>query len=106
MSKETINAGDEADMALGMENEVSEVQAQPLSFNSSQMEILQDVDMQITVEIGRTKMKIAELLSLKSGSVIELPQSAEEPLEIYASDKLIAKGKIVSIQGKYFVQVM
>lgn len=74
-------------------------------FTSENMDILNDVDMEITVEIGRAKMKISDLLNLKKGSVIELAQAADEPLQIFANDKPIAKGVIISTNGKYCVRI-
>lgn len=75
-------------------------------FNSENIEILNDVDMDITVVIGKAKMKITDLLNLKKGSVIELLQGADEPLQIYANDKPIAKGVIISTNGKYCVRIL
>jgi flagellar motor switch protein FliN len=77
-----------------------------LLFDANNMDILNDVDMQITVEIGRAKMKLSDLLNLKRGSVIELAQAADDPLQILANDKPIAKGVIVSLNGKYGVKVV
>jgi flagellar motor switch protein FliN len=89
-----------ADSELLDSNDASE----PL-FTSENMNILNNVDLEITVEIGRAKMKISDLLNLKKGSVIELAQAADEPLQIFANDKPIAKGVIMSINGKYCVKV-
>jgi|GEM_PF-3918983 len=75
-------------------------------FTDQHIDILNDVVMDITVEIGRAKMKISELLNLKKGSVIELAQGADEPLHIFANEKLIAKGVIISASGKYCVKIM
>lgn len=75
-------------------------------FTTENMEILNDVYMQITVEIGRTKIKISDLLDLKRGSVLTLEQMADDPLQIYANDKPIAKGMIVSTNGKYCVKII
>lgn len=77
-----------------------------LLFDANNMDILNDVDMQITVEIGRAKMKLSDLLNLKKGSVIELAQAADDPLQILANDKPIAKGVIISLNGKYGVKIV
>ncbi|MDP1603563.1 MAG: FliM/FliN family flagellar motor switch protein [Legionella sp.] len=77
-----------------------------LLFDANNMDILNDVDMQITVEIGRAKMKLSDLLNLKRGSVIELAQAADDPLQILANDKPIAKGVIISLNGKYGVKIV
>lgn len=75
-------------------------------FTSENLEILNDVVMEIRVEIGRAKMKISDLLNLKKGSVIELAQAAEDPLKIFANDKQIATGLIISTNGKYSIKIM
>lgn len=74
-------------------------------FREEHIDILNDVVMEISVEIGRTKMKISELLNLKRGTVIELAQGTDEPLHIYANDKMIAKGVIISANGKYCIKI-
>lgn len=74
-------------------------------FNSDNIDILNDVVMEITVEIGRAKMKISDLLNLKKGSIIELAQGADDELRIFANDKAIAKGVIISSDGKYCVKI-
>ena len=87
-----------------LDSTLNDTDSEPL-FTSENLNILNDIDMQITVEIGRAKMKISELLNLKKGSVIELAQSADEPLQIFANEKLIAKGIIVSTNGNYCVKI-
>ena len=69
-------------------------------------DLLDDIYMDLSVEVGRTKMKISDLLNLTTGSLVELNQSASDPLNIYANDKLIAKGHIVSSNGKYSIKVL
>lgn len=69
-------------------------------------DLLDDIYMDLSVEVGRTKIKISDLLNLTTGSLVELNQSASDPLNIYANDKLIAKGHIVSSNGKYSIKVI
>ena len=64
-----------------------------------------DVPLVITVELGRTKMLIKDLLKLSHGSVIELDKIAGEPIEILVNDKLIAKGEVVVINEKFGVRL-
>ena len=75
-------------------------------FSHNQNDLLSDITMDITVEIGRATIKISELLSLSKGSVIHLDQAAEDPLNIYANNRLIAKGHIISSNGKYSIRVI
>lgn len=64
-----------------------------------------DVPLVITVELGRTKMLIKDLLKLSHGSVVELNKVAGEPIEILVNDKLIAKGEVVVINEKFGVRL-
>lgn len=68
--------------------------------------ILEDIYMDLSVEIGRAKIKISELLELKAGTIVELEQKTDEPLSIFANDKLIAQGHIVSSNGKYSIKII
>jgi len=69
------------------------------------MEFLLDVPLEITVELGRTKMLINDMLKLGQGSVIELSKLAGESLEILANQKPIARGEVVVVNEKYGVRL-
>ena len=61
---------------------------------------LQDIPVKITVLIGKAHMKVAQVLQLTKGSVIELDKKIGDPVDIYVNDKLIAKGEIVVVDNK------
>jgi flagellar motor switch protein FliN/FliY len=61
--------------------------------------------LEVSVEVGRTKMLISDLLQLGQGSVIELTKLAGEPLEIYINHKLIARGEVVVVNEKFGVRL-
>ena len=67
--------------------------------------ILFDVSLQVTVELGRTKMTVESLLRLSQGSVVELNRVAGEPLDIYVNNKLMARGEAVVIKEKFGVRI-
>ncbi len=69
------------------------------------MDFLLDIPLEISVELGRTKMLINELLHLGQGSVIELSKLAGETLEIFANQKLVARGEVVVINEKYGIRL-
>jgi flagellar motor switch protein FliN/FliY len=69
------------------------------------MDFLLDIPLEISVELGRTKILINELLRLGQGSVIELSKLAGETLEILANQKLIARGEVVVVNEKYGVRL-
>ncbi len=66
---------------------------------------LLDVPLEITVELGRTRMLIQELVQLGQGSVIELEKLAGEPMEILVNNKLIARGEVVVVNEKFGVRL-
>jgi flagellar motor switch protein FliN/FliY len=71
----------------------------------SSMEILLDIPLEITAELGRTRMIINDLLQLGQGSVIELNKLAGEPLEILVNQKLIARGEVVVVNEKFGIRL-
>ena len=73
--------------------------------SSINMDFLLDIPIEVTVELGRSKMLVNELLQLGQGSVIELSKLAGETLEILANQKLIARGEVVVVNDKYGVRL-
>lgn len=69
------------------------------------MQLLLDVQLQVTVELGRTKMLIRDILELAKGSLVELEKFAGEPVDILVNGKLIAKGEVVVIDENFGVKV-
>lgn len=69
------------------------------------LELLLDIPLEITIELGRTKMLINDLLKLGQGSVIELTKEAGDTLEILANNRLIAKGDVVVVNKKYGIRL-
>lgn len=69
------------------------------------MAFILDIPLEITVELGRTRMVINELLKLGQGSVIELSKLAGETLDILANQRLIARGEVVVVDEKYGIRL-
>ena len=69
------------------------------------IDFILDIPLEITVELGRTRMMICDLLKLGQGSVIELAKLAGDTLEILANNKLIAKGEVVVLNEKYGIRL-
>jgi flagellar motor switch protein FliN/FliY len=69
------------------------------------MKMVLDVPLKVTVELGRTKLLVNDLLQLGQGSVIELDKMAGEPMEIYVNDKLVAMGEVVVVNEKFGVRL-
>jgi len=69
------------------------------------IDFILDIPLEITVELGRTKMLINDLLKLGQGSVIELSKLAGETLEVLANQRLIARGEVVVMNEKYGIRL-
>ncbi len=73
--------------------------------NDRRLDLLLDVPLSVTVELGRTRMTIQELLSLGPGSVVELDKVAGEPLDIVVNDRLVARGEAVVVNDKFGIRI-
>jgi flagellar motor switch protein FliN/FliY len=71
----------------------------------SNLDLLLDIPLNVTVELGRTKRVIKEILELSPGSILELDKLAGEPVDILVNNKLIAKGEVVVIEENFGVRV-
>ncbi|MBP2167161.1 flagellar motor switch protein FliN/FliY [Erwinia toletana] len=69
------------------------------------IDLIMDIPVKLTVELGRTKMTIKELLRLSQGSVVALDGLAGEPLDILINGYLIAQGEVVVVADKYGVRI-
>ena len=72
---------------------------------SRDLEMIMDIPVKLTVELGRTKLTIKQLLELAQGSVIELEGLAGEPMDILINGYLIAQGEVVVIEDKYGIRI-
>lgn len=73
---------------------------------SNPMEILMQVEVPVSVSLGRTRMRMRELLALTQGSVVELDQYVGEEVEIRVNNCLIAHGEVVGVDGNYGVRIL
>jgi flagellar motor switch protein FliN/FliY len=71
----------------------------------SKLKMILDIPLKVSVELGRTKMLVNDLLQLGQGSVIELEKIAGEPMEILINDKLVAMGEVVVVNEKFGVRL-
>lgn len=121
---EAINAGcefkEEPKEAIELDNKNDDTQelitVRPVKFQQFEqtppnraikknLDIMQDVSMHISVELGRTKSSIREIMELEKGSIVELDKIAGEQVEIYVNEKLVAKGEVIVIEDKFGVRV-
>lgn len=95
--------------------DISEANPQPTSFPpvdnqgavpaNKNIEFVLDIPLQVTVQIGSTRMLIRELLQLGQGSVIELNKLAGEPMEVLVNNKLVARGEVVVVNEKFGIRL-
>lgn len=92
---------------LGQDNDPSSSDARPPEVTDPLQDInlIMDIPVQLTVELGRTRMTIKELLRLTQGSIVPLDGLAGEPLDILINNYLIAQGEVVVVNDKYGVRI-
>ncbi len=69
------------------------------------LDVVLDISMPVTVELGRTELTVKKLLQLRTGSVIELDKMAGEPLDIYIRDVCFARGEVVVVDNDFGVRI-
>ncbi len=69
------------------------------------LELILDIPLKVSVELGRTRMLVNDLLQLGQGSVIELSKLAGEPLEVLVNEKLVARGEVVVVNEKFGIRL-
>ena len=73
--------------------------------NSPNLDMIQDIEVMLSVELGRTKMLIDEVLRLTHGKVIELEKLAGEPLDILVNGTVLARGEVVVVDDRFGVRI-
>ncbi len=69
------------------------------------LDFILDIPLELSVELGKTKMLVNDLLQLGQGSIVELNKLAGEPLEIYINRRLVARGEVVVVNEKFGVRL-
>ncbi|MBN1103631.1 MAG: flagellar motor switch protein FliN [Deltaproteobacteria bacterium] len=110
MSTETGKAdgmpGDPGTQAVAREVTFADIEpGQEEMGNPQNMEFLLDVPLEITVELGKNKITIGDLLKLSQGSVVELDRTTEQPLEIFVNKKLMAQGEVVVVNDRFGIRL-
>lgn len=98
MELENANIGGAAGMAPGAPGAEAK---KPDGDEIHNMDFILDIPLRVSVELGRTKILVRDLLQLGQGSVVELSKFAGEPLELLVNEKLIARGEVVVVNEKF-----
>ena len=69
------------------------------------LDFILDIPLKVSVELGRTRLPIRDILQLSQGSVVELSKFAGEPLEVLVNDRLIARGEVVVVNEKFGIRL-
>lgn len=70
------------------------------------LEFIMDIPLLLSVELGRTKLLVKDILQLNQGAVVELGKLAGEPLDVFVNSKLVARGEAVVINEKFGVRLV
>lgn len=101
------NHNDHETWAPGMAEQAAELPSNPSTGfkDGHKIELLEDIPMELSVEIGRARLTIAQILKLSQGSVVELDVLAGEPLNVYVNQVLIAQGEVVTVNDRFGIRL-
>ena len=77
----------------------------PFSTAGLPMSVIGDIELDVTLELGRAELMIEDLLALRAGSVVTLDKEAGEPIDILANGKLVARGEVIVVDDKFCVRI-
>jgi flagellar motor switch protein FliN/FliY len=81
-------------------------EANETTSDKKNLDFILDIPLQVTVELGRTKLLVKDILQLNQGAVVELTKLAGEPLDIFVNSKLVARGEAVVVNEKFGVRLV
>lgn len=87
------------------ENIINELTKEP-SVDASKLDFILDIPLLVTVELGRTKLLVKDILQLNQGAVVELSKMAGEPLDVFVNSKLVARGEAVVVNEKFAIRLV
>jgi flagellar motor switch protein FliN len=107
MSKEPIESVDDVKAAVFQEVDKQDGRSKPstISTEDLNLDVILDVPVTLSMEIGRTQINIRNLLQLNQGSVVELDRFAGEPLDVLVNGILVAHGEVVVINEKFGIRL-
>ncbi|QDS86020.1 Flagellar motor switch protein FliN [Rosistilla ulvae] len=84
---------------------LDELQSEPGTDDLVSLNILSDVDLDLRIELGRTHMRLEDVLQLRSGSVVALDRLAGDPVDVFVNDRLVARGEVLVLNESFCVRV-
>jgi flagellar motor switch protein FliN/FliY len=91
------------DSVEGMQAEIDSAVGTPSSKEG--IDMLGDVDLDVTIELGRTEMLVEDVLRLASGSVVELNKLAGDPVDVYVNSRLVARGEVLVLNDNFCIRI-
>ena len=73
--------------------------------DAKRVSMLSDVNLRVKIELGRTRMLVEDVLRLNEGSVVELDKLAGDPVDVYANDRLVARGEVLVLDDRFCVRI-
>src|ERR1035437_359481 len=87
------------------EKTINELTSEP-AVETNKLDFIMDIPLHVTVELGRTKLLVRDILQLNQGAVVELSKMAGEPLDVFVNSKLVARGEAVVINDKFGIRLL
>jgi flagellar motor switch protein FliN/FliY len=87
------------------ENSTKELTKEPAA-DTNKLDFILDIPLHVTVELGRTKLLVKDILQLNQGAVVELTKMAGEPLDVFVNSKLVARGEAVVVNEKFAIRLV
>jgi len=72
---------------------------------STRIDLLGDVDLEVSIELGRTEMLVEDVLKLGTGSVVELNKLAGDPVDVYVNGRLVARGEVLVLNDNFCIRI-
>lgn len=85
--------------------ELSPIDGSPVTASTRAIDLLSDVNLNVKIELGRTRMLVNDVLKLGEGSVVELDKLAGDPVDIYVNDRPIARGEVLVLNENFCVRI-
>ncbi len=109
-AEEALESIDQADAATVMPPGIRTFEFQKFggtaaNTGSATLELMRDVQLDMTIELGRTHMQLDELLKLKQGAVVPLDKLAGDPADIYVNGRLVARGEVLVLNDNFCIRV-
>jgi len=88
-----------------LEHVAAEMDAAAVTGEPAAIDMLSDVDLNVSIELGRTDMLVEDVLKLSEGSVVELDKLAGDPVDVYVNNRLVARGEVLVLNDNFCIRV-